>query len=84
MKDTSLRRGTDEWFEARNAADDHSDVVTRIVDAKLTLEFMHALGWQGGTVHQVADEIIKRGLQNEDIYSALRIIASDYWRIARV
>ena len=53
----------------------HSDVVSRIVDAHLTLEFMHALGWQGGTVHQVADEIIKRELADVDVYHALLILS---------
>jgi hypothetical protein len=64
--------------------DTRNQVVSKIIDAKLTREFMTALGWQGGTVHQVADEIIKRGLQDRDIYSALREISQDYWRIARV
>lgn len=61
-----------------------NELVSKIVHAKLTREFMAALGWQGGTVHQVADEIIKRGLQDQDIYTALRLISSDYWKIARV
>jgi hypothetical protein len=47
-------------------------VVSNIVDAGLTLEFMHAFGWQGGTVHQVADELIRRRYQYLPVREALR------------
>lgn len=54
-----------------------NQIVSEIVDAGLTRKFMTALGWQGGTVHQVADELIKRDLANLPLAEALRTIESE-------
>jgi hypothetical protein len=51
------------------------DITTDLVQTGMTMDFMRLLGWQGGTVHQVSDELIRRGLRTlavEEAYYALR------------
>jgi len=47
------------------------DLVSEIVAEKATLELMHLFGWQGGTVHQVADELIRRKLDTLPVCQAI-------------
>lgn len=49
---------------------DRRELVSEIVDAGYTMDFMRAFGWQGGTVHQVADELVRRNYHG-DIHEKL-------------
>ena len=49
-------------------------LVSEIVEEKATLTLMQLFGWQGGTVHQVADELIRRELDTLPICEAIAIL----------
>lgn len=52
-------------------------LVLEIVNDGLTRQFMEAFGWQGGTVHQVVEEIIARGLGELPAMQALKIVLAN-------
>jgi hypothetical protein len=53
------------------------NLVSKIVEEKATLRLMNLLGWQGGTVHQVADELIERDLDTLPICQIISSLESE-------